>query len=185
MAATKASAGDVSLHDLRPVEIYQPLHNSLPPQLVSRFDPVYVEHYNKFNAGRLCIFEVPIEELRKRPFKYVISYGRAAGPDVYRITEQKCPVDGGEITIRIFEPAPIFDEKGNPKKRGAYISFHGGGWVMGGLASEHDLCKRIVNSLDGGVVAFDVDYRLAPEHKYPVPVNDSWAAFNWVSHCLF
>lgn len=66
------------------------------------------------------------------------------------------------------------------KKRAAYINFHGGGWVFGGLNVDHDFCKRIVHELDGELVAFDVDYRLAPENRYPTPVNDCWAAFNWV-----
>lgn len=179
------SSGDKALHDWRPVEIHQPLHNSIPAELLPRFDPVYVEYYNKYNAGRLHTHEVPIEEFRKNPAKYLISYGRTPGPDVFRITEQKCPVEGGEISVRIFEPAPKEDENGNPKKRGAYVNFHGGGWVFGNLTVDHDFCKRIVHGLEGDVVAFDVDYRLAPENRYPIPVDDCWAAFNWVGNRYF
>ncbi|RAL11019.1 alpha/beta hydrolase [Aspergillus homomorphus CBS 101889] len=168
------------LHDLRPRVLTQPLHNSIPPELVSRFDPVFVENYNKYNAGRLHTHEVPIEHFRRNPAKYLISYGRASGPDVYRISEQKCPVQGGEITVRIFEPPAVVNEHGKAQKRAAYINFHGGGWVFGDLSTDHDFCKRIVDGLDGQLVAFDVDYRLAPEHKYPIPVDDCWTAFNWV-----
>jgi acetyl esterase/lipase len=157
-----------------------PLHNSIPPELVPRYDPVYVAYYNAFNAGRLHTHEVPIEEFRKNPSKYTISYGRSPGPEIFRITEQKCPVDDGEITIRIFEPAPKLDHQGQPKKRAAYLNFHGGGWVFGGLAYDRSFCQRLVHQLDGDLVAFDVDYRLAPEHKFPIPVNDCWTAFNWV-----
>ncbi|GIJ90190.1 hypothetical protein Asppvi_009143 [Aspergillus pseudoviridinutans] len=174
------SAGDKELHALRPRTIHQPLHNAIPPELLPRFDPVYVEYYNKYNAGRLHTHEVPIEDFRKNPAKYAIAYGRAAGPDVFRIIEQKCPVKGGEITIRIFEPASVSDDQGNVKKRAAYVNFHGGGWVFGDLSVDHDFCKRLVHGLDGHLVAFDVDYRLAPEHKYPIPVEDCWAAFNWI-----
>jgi acetyl esterase/lipase len=52
--------------------------------------------------------------------------------------------------------------------------------VFGGLAYNHSFCKRLVHQLDGDLVAFDVDYRLAPEIRFPVPVEDYWAAFNWV-----
>lgn len=173
-------ASDPALHQWRAPVILQPLHNSIPQELLPRFDPVYVEYYYRNNAGRLHTHEVPIEEFRKDPARYTISYGRATGPDVYRISEQKCPVQGGEITIRIFEPGPKKDAQGQPKKRAAYVNFHGGGWVFGGLMVDHDFCKRIVHDLDGEVVAFDVDYRLAPEHRYPIPVEDCWAAFNWV-----
>jgi acetyl esterase/lipase len=180
MAAPTESRSDY-LRSLRPVDLIQPLHNSIPKELLPRFDPVYVEYYNKNNAGRLHTHEVPIEEYRKNPAEYATSYGRAAGPDIYRITEQKCPVEGGEITVRIFEPAPIQNADGTSKKRAAYINFHGGGWVFGDLSKDHDFCKGIVDALEGDLVAFDVDYRLAPEHQYPIPVDDCWAAFNWVS----
>lgn len=43
---------------------------------------------------------------------------------------------------------------------------------------DSEFCKTLVDELQ--CVAFDVDYRLAPENKYPIPVEDSWAAFNWV-----
>jgi acetyl esterase/lipase len=52
--------------------------------------------------------------------------------------------------------------------------------VFGGLYYDHDFCKRVVHGLEGELVAFDVDYRLAPEYKYPTAVNDCWSAFNWV-----
>lgn len=180
MASQTVAAGNSDLHNFRVPTIVRPLHNSIPSELLPRYDPIYVAYYNAFNAGRLHTHEIPIEEFRKNPARYTISYGRAPGPDIFRITEQKCPVDGGEITIRIFEPVPRLDDQGQPKKRAAYVNFHGGGWVFGGLAYDHDFCKRVVHGLDGDLVAFDVDYRLAPEHKYPIPVNDCWTAFNWV-----
>jgi len=178
------SKSDPALSEFRVPTIAQPLHNSIPPELVSRYDPVYVAYYNAFNAGRLHTHEVPIEDFRKNPAKYTISYGRAPGPEIFRITEQMCPVDSGEITIRIFEPAPKLDDQGQPKKRAAYLNFHGGGWVFGGLAYDHSFCKRLVHQLDGDLVALDVDYRLAPENRFPIPVDDCWAAFNWVRSVL-
>ncbi|KAJ5110148.1 Alpha/beta hydrolase fold-3 [Penicillium argentinense] len=178
--APQTSDGDPQLHQFRVPGNILPLHNSIPLELVHRYDPVYVEHYNKYNAGRLHTHEVPIEEFRKDPARYTTVYGRAVGPDIFRITEQKCPVDGGEIAVRIFEPAPKLDDQGRPKKRAAYLNFHGGGWVFGGLSADHDFCKTVVDGLDGDLVAFDVDYRLAPENKYPIAVEDCWAAFNWV-----
>ncbi|CAG8024478.1 unnamed protein product [Penicillium salamii] len=176
----QSTTSNPALTGFRAPTLIQPLHNSIPPELVPRYDPVYVAYYNAFNAGRLHTHEVPIEEFRKNPARYTIAYGRAPGPEVFRVTEQKCPVNGGEITVRIFEPAPQQDEQGQPKKRAAYVNFHGGGWVFGGLNYDHSFCKRLVHKLEGNLVAFDVDYRLAPEHKFPIPVDDSWTAFNWI-----
>jgi len=80
--------------------------------------------------------------------------------------------------VRIFEPAPDAHGKTKEGKRAAYINFHGGGWVFGGLPTDEDFCKRLTWEL--GVVCFDVDYRLAPEFKFPIPVNDCWDAFKWI-----
>lgn len=107
---------DQALHQWRAREILQPLHNSIPTELLYRFDPDYIKFYNKNNAGRLHTHEVPIEEFRKNPAHYTISYGRAHGPDVYCISEQKCPVQGGEITIRIFEPHPRMMSKASQRR---------------------------------------------------------------------
>lgn len=155
------------------VEITQPLLNSIPEYLVSRYEPQFIEHYNNYQAGRLATHQVPIEEFRANTLKYIISWGRQnIDSGGLQITEQKCPVQGGDITIRIFEPAA------SSTPRPVYVNFHGGGWVFGGLATDNDWCKRVALELD--CVAFDVDYRLAPEYKYPIPINDSWEAFNWV-----
>lgn len=164
--------------------ILQPLHNSLPDRIASRLDPAFLENYNKYNVGRLNNHEVPIEEYRQNPLKYIIAWGRLKGPDPWRVTTQKCPVDGGEINIRIYEPAPLLDSNGQPKKRAAYVNYHGGGWVFGNLLVDADFCKQLVHGLEGDLVVFDVDYRLAPEHRYPIPVEDSWAAFQWVRRTI-
>ncbi|KAH8646241.1 putative esterase [Xylariales sp. PMI_506] len=159
-----------------PVLIEKPLLNSIPEDLQARFDPTYLEYYNKYSAGRLATHQTPIEDYRRDPLKYTISYGRQiVDTGSLVITEQKCPVgDGAEITVRIFQPAGGV----TVQKRPVYVNFHGGGWVFGGLATDNDFCKRLVHEL--GCVVFDVDYRLAPEHKFPIPVDDCWAAFNWV-----
>lgn len=175
--STKYSIYQEGLHP----PILQPLHNSLPDHIAARIDPAFLENYNKYNLGRLNTHEVPIEEFRKNPLKYAIAWGRLKGPEVWRTTTQKCPVKGAEIDIRIYEPAPLTDAEGKPKKRAAYINYHGGGWVFGNLLVDSDFCKRLVHGLDGDLVVFDVDYRLAPEYPYPIPVADSWDAFQWVS----
>ncbi|PGH03806.1 hypothetical protein AJ80_08619 [Polytolypa hystricis UAMH7299] len=176
----RSSTTNAALHDLKPLTLVHPLLNSIPPELFPRFDPVYVDHYNRYNVGRLHTHQVPIEEMRANPSKYVITYGRATGPDIYRITEQTVLVKGGEITVRIFEPAPKLDGEGKQKNRGAYLNFHGGGWVFGDHEFGHDYLKRMVHDLDGEVVAIDVNYRHAPENRYPTAIEDSWAALNWV-----
>jgi acetyl esterase/lipase len=150
--------------------------NAIPDELVSRFDPVYMEYYNKYNVGRLHTHQVPIEQYRANPLNYTIQYGRADGGEVFRVTEQKCPVKDGEINVRIFEPGAT-DENG--ALRPAYVNYHGGGWTFGSLAMDDPYCRRVCREV--GAVCFDVEYRLAPEYPFPTPIEDSWAALQWVS----
>lgn len=157
--------------------IYQPFLNSILKNLLSRYDPVFVEYDNKYSVGCLQTHQIPIEEARNNPSKYTISYGRAEDPKVFRVTEQKCAPDGGEITIRIFEPEPWKEGGAN---RPVYINYHAGGWTFGGLQYNNPFCRRLTKEI--GCVCFDVDYRLAPENPYPTPLEDSWMAFKWVNH---
>ena len=79
---------------------------------------------------------------------------------------------GGEIPVRLYVPlqqagqAPVI------------VYCHGGSWMFGDLDS-HDLpCARLALHADAAVLA--VDYRLAPEHKYPAALHDAWDALAWV-----
>ncbi len=59
------------------------------------------------------------------------------------------------------------------------VFFHGGGWVVGSIASHDALCRRMCNA--SGCIVVSVDYRLAPEHRFPAAVDDSFAATDWVA----
>ncbi|RAL61703.1 hypothetical protein DID88_002771 [Monilinia fructigena] len=136
--------------DIKPAAISQPPINSIPPDLLPRFDPVFAKYYAHYSAGRLATHQIPIQDYRANPRKYNIAYGRATAPDVHSITDAQCPVspagDGkSSITVKIYEPAPEINEG---KPRPVYINFHGGG--------------------------------LAPEYQYPIPVNDCIEAFRWI-----
>ena len=59
------------------------------------------------------------------------------------------------------------------------LFIHGGGWVMGGVDSLDYLCANLCDRLDVGVVA--VDYRLAPDHRFPAALEDCYAALAWMA----
>ena len=78
--------------------------------------------------------------------------------------------DGEKIIVRTYTP----EQAGGP----LYVMYHGGGWCIGGLENEELLCRLICGKL--GFVAVNEDYRLAPEHVFPVAHNDCWDATKWV-----
>lgn len=81
---------------------------------------------------------------------------------------------GGPLAVRIYAPSG---------DRGRVVTFlHGGGWVVGDLDTHDPLCRRVANALGAVVVA--VDYRLAPEHPFPAPLEDTLAALAWTAEAF-
>jgi acetyl esterase len=94
----------------------------------------------------------------------------AAAPDVDRC-DRTVPVDGGEVVVRVYRPV------GAAGSLPAHVYVHGGGWWLGTLDHRDRLCaSRAVNV---GCVVVSVAHRLAPENRYPVPVEDVYGALRW------
>ena len=92
--------------------------------------------------------------------------------DVRSVEDRGIPGPAGEIPIRIY--------RGSTRSPAAgLVFFHGGGWVVCGLDTHDVICRAIANRAGETVVS--VDYRLAPEHKFPAAVDDAYAATCWVS----
>ncbi|KAH8429225.1 alpha/beta hydrolase [Aspergillus melleus] len=87
--------------------------------------------------------------------------------------------DGATLEARTYRPASLPSSQPLP----VYIHLHGGGFLLGTLASEDAICSRIVVGLvaeSTPVVVINVNYRHTPEHKYPTAWNDVEDAFHWV-----
>lgn len=91
---------------------------------------------------------------------------------VDEILERDVPVEGGSIKVRIYRQS-------EPRPCPAVVYLHGGGWVLGDLDHSDPLCRRL--AVETGFVVVNVDYRLAPEHRFPTAAEDSHAAFCWVA----
>jgi len=88
------------------------------------------------------------------------------------IQDLRIPGPASDIPVRVYTP-----EGSGPFSGLAY--FHGGGWVLCDLDTHDVVCRAIARRAPAVVVA--VDYRLAPEHKFPAAVEDAFAATRWVS----
>ena len=80
----------------------------------------------------------------------------------------------GTIPLRVYRPAGVPDTTRLP----VHVFFHGGGWVIGDIGTHDVVCRQI--TAEAGISVISVDYRLAPEHKFPAAVDDAWAATRWI-----
>jgi acetyl esterase len=113
---------------------------------------------------------LPVSEARKAGEGLKMLAGEPE--QVARVEEQKIRGRAGSIPIRIYSP------EGNGPFPGV-VYFHGGGWVIGDLDTHDNICRAIARR--AGAVVVSVDYRLAPEHKFPVPLEDCYDATKWVA----
>ena len=89
-----------------------------------------------------------------------------------RVEELSIPGPAGDLPARLYA-------NGRDGLRPALVYFHGGGFVFGNLDTHDAVCRAIAK--ESGAVVISVDYRLAPEHKFPAAVDDCYAATVWVA----
>jgi acetyl esterase len=95
-------------------------------------------------------------------------------PKLASVDDITAPSPHGPIPLRVYKPLTL--PKSGPAP--AFIFYHGGGWVIGDLDSHDVVCRQIADQ--AGFVVLSVDYRLAPEHKFPAAAVDAIAATEWI-----
>jgi acetyl esterase len=94
---------------------------------------------------------------------------------VGRVEERSVPGPDGapDVTVRVYWPR-------SPQEDAGFVVFcHGGGWVICDLDSHDQLCRTMANASASIVVS--VDYRRAPEHRFPAAADDTYAVVRWVA----
>ena len=92
------------------------------------------------------------------------------------VEERTIPGPDSDIRLRIYSPkTPHGNTRSEPLP--VTLFFHGGGMMVGSLELYDTICQRLCDR--SGIIIISVDYRLAPEHKYPCAINDSYAALVW------
>jgi acetyl esterase len=92
--------------------------------------------------------------------------------EVVRLEDLTAAGPAGPIPLRLYRG------RGAPPASPALIFLHGGGWVLGSIATHDCLCRAIANAAACTVIS--VEYRLSPEHRFPAAVEDALAAANWI-----
>jgi acetyl esterase len=120
-------------------------------------------------AGVRPFEELTVPEAREAAWGYLALAGEPQ--EVASVVDRFIPGPTADIPVRIYTP-----EGDGP--RGGIVFFHGSGWVIANL----DIADAAVRSLarSTGCVVVSVNYQKAPEHKFPVPFEDCWAATRWV-----
>ena len=109
----------------------------------------------------------PFEELSPTDARSLYSAGQVPSTEVVHEIRD---VQAGAIPCRLYRPSAKTD-------LGLLVFFHGGGWVIGDLNSHDGVCRSLANK--SGHAVLSVDYRLAPEHKFPAAFDDCAAAVKW------
>lgn len=121
-------------------------------------------------ANRKPFWQSTPLEARNGPMLMALLFGEP--PAVERDESFTIPSSGGHaLPVRLYVPSKT------PK--GLIVYFHGGGWVIGTVAGYHPFTATLANRT--GCAVLSVDYRLAPEHPYPAPVDDALAAIRWAA----
>jgi acetyl esterase len=97
-------------------------------------------------------------------------------PELESVKPVSISAPHGAIPARIYTPKILRKANGLAP---CLVFFHGGGWVIGDLDSHDVVCRKLAH--EGELMVISVDYRLAPEHKFPAAVDDAISATKWVA----
>ena len=109
-------------------------------------------------------------------FREFLSVPEAKLDPVSRVRDLEIPGPNGPIPIRVYDPADASEP------RPVFVFLHGGGWVLETVDAHDHTCRALANA--GACTVVSVDYRLAPEHPFPAPLEDAYAATEWAANNL-
>jgi acetyl esterase len=140
----------------------------------------------QLNPQMAKILELIKEAMKDRPLRVTLSpvearaqsaatfeaFWNADRPTLWAVYNHEIPGPRGPIRVRLYDP-------GVPRPAPCLIYVHGGGWVICSLDTHDGVCRRLASA--GEFMVASVDYRLAPEHKFPAGLEDCVAAARWIA----
>ncbi|NEW86461.1 MULTISPECIES: alpha/beta hydrolase [Rhodopseudomonas] len=142
----------------------------------AKLDPDAAAVYKAFqDAGRPAYETLSASEARAY-YSAARLVSNPEPPEMASVQSITLPGPAGDIPARVYTPKTLRQDDGLSP---ALVFFHGGGWVIGDLDTHDVVCRGIAH--DGELLVVSVDYRLAPEHKFPAAVDDAIAATRWIA----
>jgi acetyl esterase len=119
-------------------------------------------------AGLPPVYLLPVAQARAR---LTAAFATRGEPEhVFDVTNHVVPGPTASLGVRAYRPLP-------DATLPCLVFFHGGGWTVNNLETHDGLCRSLANRTN--CVVLSVDYRLAPEHKFPAAIEDSYLAVQW------
>jgi acetyl esterase len=122
-------------------------------------------------AGGKPVEQMTVQEMRDALEQRARLTGGLPEP-VSQVLDSSIPGPAGRIPIRMYVPD-------RDRLLPALVYFHGGGWARGSLQSHDIVCRALANG--GECIVVSVDYRMAPEHRFPAAIDDAVTATRWVA----
>ena len=139
-------------------------------------DPDAAAVYKAFQeAGRPPYETVPPATAREM-YLAARAVSHPEPPELESAKPLSIPAPHGAIPARIYAPKKLRKADGLAP---CLVFYHGGGWVIGDLDSHDVVCRKLAH--EGELIVIAIDYRLAPEHKFPAAVDDAITAVKWIA----
>jgi acetyl esterase len=123
-------------------------------------------------ANAPAVESLPLDEAREGAVAMVQAIEGPKQP-VASVEDRELVTAAGPLWARVYRPVATDDPLP------IVVYFHGGGWVIMGIETHDNICRRLANA--SGAVVVSIDYRLAPEHRFPAALDDCVAATRWLA----
>ena len=143
---------------------------ALPPGLDPEMREALLEDARRNPGGTGELTELPMEEIRRR-YAAGRAFWNADGPALPEVADHRVPGPFGDIPVRLYFPVSV-------RPLPVLTFFHGGGFIYGSVDTHDKICRWLARR--SGVAVCSVDYRLAPEFKFPSPLREAAAVIDWL-----
>ncbi|HET6949490.1 MAG TPA: alpha/beta hydrolase [Acidimicrobiales bacterium] len=130
----------------------------------------------QFILDAIAALETPFDPATVTPHEMRVGYDAlnvtGSRAEMASVRDLVAPGPGGDVPVRVYVPTA------DPGPRPVLVYFHGGGWVIGSVETHESPVRALAAA--SGLTVVSVDYRLAPEHPFPAPLDDCLAAVRWV-----